>query len=253
MKKTKIEWCDSTFNPVTGCLRGCPYCYAKAMVNRFSGGTDDDQSKLYVEDKPVRGKDGKIIPYPHGFAPTFHRYRLEQIRHWKNEEPRNIFICSMADLFGEWVPDEWVSEIIEALDQAPQHNYLFLTKNVFKLDELLALGKIERKRNFWLGTTTTKASDMFFISNLANTFVSIEPMHGPLEVIPERLKGWLKWAIIGAETGNRKDKIIPEPEWVLEAAAGLKALGIPVFMKDSLIPIVGEENMLREFPEGLMK
>ncbi len=37
MNKTKIEWCDSTWNPVTGCRHGCEYCYAKHMANRFKG------------------------------------------------------------------------------------------------------------------------------------------------------------------------------------------------------------------------
>ncbi|MFR1061782.1 MAG: DUF5131 family protein [Enterocloster sp.] len=58
--------------------------------------------------------------------PTFHKYRLNE---YQNKKSRNIFVCSMADLFGEWVPDEWIEEVFEACDNAPQHNYLFLTKN----------------------------------------------------------------------------------------------------------------------------
>lgn len=37
MDKTKIEWCDSTWNPVTGCLHGCEYCYARQIAERFRG------------------------------------------------------------------------------------------------------------------------------------------------------------------------------------------------------------------------
>ena len=37
MNKTKIDWCDSTWNPVTGCLHGCKYCYARGIANRFGG------------------------------------------------------------------------------------------------------------------------------------------------------------------------------------------------------------------------
>ena len=250
LKKTKIEWCDSTFNPITGCLHHCPYCYARTMVYRFAGAIENEK-QLYEDDEPVLDQEGRKIAYPHGFAPTFHKHRLAQVRHWKDEKPRNIFVCSMADIFGDWVPEEWITQITDAFKEAPQHNYLFLTKNPIRMINLIERGVIEEKDNFWFGTTTTKADDMFFASETANAFVSIEPMHGPLEIIPPILKEQLKWAIIGAETGNRAGKIVPEPDWILEAAYNFEQLGIPVFMKDSLIPIIGEENMKREFPEGL--
>jgi hypothetical protein len=57
----------------------------------------------------------------------------------------------------------------------------------------------------------------------------------------------------GAETGNRKGKIIPKREWIDNIVRAADEAGVPVFMKDSLIPIVGEENMRREFPAGLRK
>ncbi len=221
------------------------------MVHRFST-TEDDENQIYVDDKPEINSQGRKVPYPHGFAPTFHRYRLDQIRHWKDEMPRNIFICSMADIFGDWVPEEWIWQIADALNTAPQHNYLFLTKNPTRMVQLLQMGVIEQKDNYWFGTTTTSEKDIFFTSKTANAYVSIEPMHGPLHEITKAVTSEdLKWAIIGAETGNRKGKIIPEKEWVLEASEAFREVGIPVFMKDSLIPIIGEENMRRELPEGL--
>lgn len=79
-----------------------------------------------------------------------------------------------------------------------------------------------------------------------HTFVSIEPLlkpFGDIEAFPE-------WAIIGAETGNRKGKVTPEREWVDTIVKQARKRGVPVFMKDSLLPVVGEENMLREFPWG---
>lgn len=36
MDKTKIDWCDSTRNLVTGCLYGCEYCYVRGIAERFS-------------------------------------------------------------------------------------------------------------------------------------------------------------------------------------------------------------------------
>lgn len=102
MKKTKIEWCDSTWNPVTGCLHGCEYCYARAMAKRFPA------------------------VYPNGFEPMFYKDRLNQFDNCKG---RNIFVCSMGDLFGDFIPDEWIEKVLDKCEQNQQHNYLFLTKN----------------------------------------------------------------------------------------------------------------------------
>ena len=59
------------------------------------------------------------------------------------------------------------------------------------------------------------------------------------------------WVIIGAETGRSNDKILPEFDWIKDIVLEADNVGIPVFMKDSLIPIVGEKNMRREFPKQL--
>ena len=110
--KTKIDWADATWNPVTGCLHGCEYCYAQRIAERFGSNQMPIFTDYPVLDKPVRsvGFDGeKIQPYPFDFTPTFHRYKLDTPHHWK--KPRTIFVCSMADLFGEWVPDEWIRAV----------------------------------------------------------------------------------------------------------------------------------------------
>lgn len=134
MEKTKIDWADSTWNPVTGCLHGCEYCYARNQTHRFGAGWETASGNYPVLDEPMYGqrigKDGKIETrkevYPYNFTPTFHRYRLKD---YIGKKGRNIFVCSMADLFGEWVSDEWIKEVFAACEKAPQHNYLFLTKN----------------------------------------------------------------------------------------------------------------------------
>ena len=116
MNKTKIEWCDSTWNPVTGCFHGCKYCYARRIAERFgmkfaphlgdpgmegackydSGEGMDTMLEL---EKPYE-EDGRVQPYPMAFMPTFHKYRLDEPA--RKTRPRTIFVCSMADLFGEW-------------------------------------------------------------------------------------------------------------------------------------------------------
>lgn len=113
MNKTKIDWCDSTWNPVTGCLHGCEYCYARGIANRFSSHGDKwDDRKIHVLDEKVYApEEERSEPYPYGFVPTLHRYRLNE---YQNRKARNIFVCSMADLFGDWVPDSWIYEVFEA-------------------------------------------------------------------------------------------------------------------------------------------
>jgi protein gp37 len=250
MNKTKIEWCDGTWNPVTGCLHNCPYCYARKIANRFGTNTNIEFNPKTTVDLITAASN----PYPYGFHPTFHRYRLNEL---KNKKAQNIFVCSMADLFGEWVPDEWISEVIEACKEAPQHNYLFLTKNPARYEDVIA-----PTQNMWFGTTVTNNSDMtnrgyelyeYKQGRYRKIFLSIEPLQEKFsEKNLDNLK-YVDWVIVGAETGNRKNKIIPNPGWLGDIAGACRLAGVPIFMKDSLVPIIGERNMFREFPEGLQK
>ena len=256
MLKTKIEWCDSTWNPITGCRHKCPYCYARRMAERFSGYDPENQGGVvqlgngcHELSKPVRkGQPGHktVAPYPFGFEPTFHRYRLEQPKKWVN--PQTIFVCSMADLFGAWVPTKWIVEVLDACQAAPQHRYIFLTKNPRRYAELDRLALLPREDNFWYGSTVTSKSDRRFNGHIRlNTFLSIEPLHENLDAGLGSFGGD-RWIIIGAETGQRKEKIVPEKAWVDNICEAADLTRAAVFMKDSLIPIVGEENMRRELP-----
>lgn len=245
MVKTKIEWCDSTWNPVTGCLHGCEYCYAHRIATRFGGAMPD--TKNHVLEELNRTTFGEPDPYPWGFSPTFHRYRLDNPKHWV--KPKTIFVCSMADLFGDWVPDEWIQEVFEACDRAPQHRYLFLTKNPKRLCDLANKDQLpEWKDNWWFGSTVTNKESRIFASGISwNQFISFEPLHENLEAGLGSFGG-VRWFIIGAETGNRAEKIVPEKAWIDNICEAAKLTRAAVFMKDSLIPIIGEENMRREFP-----
>lgn len=270
MKKTKIDWCDSTWNPVTGCLHGCEYCYARGIVNRFGGHWDEEalrsrggNGENHDLKKPMlrhttgknrdKGVHSVIAPYPYCFDPTFHRYKLSEPASW--EKPRTIFVCSMADLFGEWVPEDWIIQVIEACREAPQHRYLFLTKNPTRYDELEDKGIITPEdRNFWLGSTTTDVTKslMHYHSSI-HTFQSCEPMLAPWPTAGKvneesRHNNWLPdWVIFGAETGNRKGKVIPKKEWIDNAVQMCRNMGAHVFMKESLREIMGDD-FIQEFP-----
>ena len=265
MLKKKIEYCDSNWNPVTGCLHGCEYCYAANIAKRFGGWTDCDGdtyhdtffktlSPIRELDKPLqvmRGNNSgnyrwQSAPYPYDFIPTFHKYRLVQPQKWV--KPQTIFVCSMADLFGRWVPDEWINTVFAAAGKAPRHRYLFLTKNPERYTQY----RVPDDSNKWYGASITQESEMRQFNVLpagCNIFVSMEPVLEDLQ--PEKhniLFRQIGWIILGAESGNRKDKVVPQAEWIKKIVWHAKEREVPVFMKDSLIQIVGEKNMVREFP-----
>ncbi len=261
MNKTKIDWCDSTWNPVTGCLHGCEYCYAERIAERFSGnvaGTEtvkritiDDGRVIWDLNNPIHKTNGKVSPYPCGFVPTFHRYKLDEPQKWKKS--RNIFVCSMADLFGEWAPDSWIEEVFNACEKAPQHNYMFLTKNVERYCEY----GVPMKKNMWYGTSITKESEVDKFNSLpafCNIFVSIEPILEDLELSEKHnvIFRQVDWFIVGAETGRRKDKVIPKREWIEQIVEDCREYNIPLFMKSSLADILGEP-LIQEFPNGLKR
>ena len=245
-KYSRIEWTDATWSPVTGCLHGCEYCYARRIVQRFGDKNDEEWHDLY---QPFYKIDGKINPYPYGFAPTFHRYRLDEPQ--KIKKPSKIFVCSMADLFGDWVPDEWIQEVFETCKKAPQHKYLFLTKNPKRLCELANMDKLPADNNFWYGSTVTSKNSLRYPGRFRdNTFLSIEPLLEPLDAGLGSF-GNAKWIIIGAETGNRKDKIVPKREWIENIVEAASITRIPIFMKNSLKELMGD-NFIQEWPEGLI-
>lgn len=276
--KTRIDWADATWNPVTGCLHGCEYCYARKIAERFAGCDKGSTYGMYCQAtwrrvNPESTRENAIFeidakcppiklrfdpetqimhtqsaPYPWGFRPTLHREKMNVPQTWK--KPRTIFVCSMADLFGAWVPDEWIKEVFEACRKAPQHRYLFLTKNPQRYIDLGNQGVLPRwneAHNMWFGSTATKKQDKVFGDSLAyNTFMSIEPILEAFENLGDRAC-IVDWIIVGAETGNRKGKITPEKGWIMEIAEGCKRTNTPIFMKESLRGIMGQD-FIQEFP-----
>lgn len=278
MNKTKIEWADYTWNPVTGCLHGCEYCYARRMAKRFSRGTGkgvnppayyipgagyirDTEHNSFIENANIHVvkwpmydewiiREGeynyRYDPFPFGFEPTFHRYRLDEPA--KKTKGSKVFVCSMADLFGDWVPDEWIQEVFSACEAAPQHKYLFLTKNYLKASNYTY------QNNWWIGRTITNKEDSSKLCNgdpwsvdgihRANHFLSIEPLLGDVEYLKYYLYSF-KWVIIGQQTGP--GAVSPKDEWVQQIIDQCKVSGVPVFVKSPLY----EKFPIQEWPEGL--
>ena len=278
--KSRVDWCDSTWSPVTGCLHGCEYCYARRIAERFrpeyvSGMYGTNESEVssrtnYELKEPMRRcryeSDGvKLLyektAYPFGFVPTFHRYRLEEPQRWK--KPRNIFVCSMADLFGEWVPDTWIDDVIRATQKALQHRYLFLTKNPERYGNWLErfeegrISGLDEVADCWFGASVSNNAEMERANRSRAMWISIEPIREQIETDEDQFmqfepytgaeqRRW-KWVVIGAETGNSKNKVVPQRGWIEDIAKVCADFGTPVFMKESLRELMGDD-FRQEFP-----
>ncbi|MBQ9617481.1 MAG: DUF5131 family protein [Oscillibacter sp.] len=251
INKTKIEWCTHTWNPVTGCKHGCPYCYARSIANHFGTSAERFNLQEYIDDGTLvvlgNGADALFElnapftdftgnAYPFRFKPTFRRYLLGELA--KGRTPKDIFVCSMADLFGDWVPLRWIRDVLDACAAAPWNRYLFLTKNPKKYDQLNQLALLPQDDNFWYGATVTTTADFDRIPIQAagyKQFLSIEPLLARVDM--RRAAHTLpKWLIVGAETGNYRpaNKVTPEREWVDEITEYARKRNLPVFYKDSL-------------------
>ena len=160
----------------------------------------------------------------------------------------------MADLFGDWVPDEWIRQVLEACDAAPQHRFLFLTKNPSRYKELENLLPLHRRppavAEMWFGHSYTGTGDYkpMQLHQAHSRFVSIEPLlHDLSEQDMMIVAATNDWIIIGAETGHRKGKVIPKKSWVDGIVYYAKRNNVPVFMKESLREIMGDD-FRQEFP-----
>lgn len=219
MQKTKIEWCDYTWNPVWGCKNECSYCYARRLAKRWGESFE-----------------------PHWKEKNFNRAFPKK--------PSKIFVNSMSEI-AFWNV-EWFVKVFHKIDLNPQHIFLFLTKDQRIYNEWYF------PNNCWLGVTATTQDEVralvhrsFIIcdENEERTnkyFVSIEPILSFINPNLLRDHG-LDWLIIGAETGNRKEKVIPDRDWI----DPLLTLDMPIFLKDSLKPLYGDNlEDWRQFPNS---
>lgn len=267
MNRSKIEWCDHTWNPITGCLYNCRYCYAKKIAMRFSGDVrlnkmakQDytsqivDGNNIYILQKQMENETGFGLGYPFAFEPTYHKYREKMLD--KLKMGNNILVGNMGDMFGDWVPERWIEEVFKICEDRPQHNYLFITKNPNRYRRLNLL----RTQNVFFGTSISTEHEMGRYVDLnhdkgdkSQRFVCFEPLLE--DVHPEKYEHLFKivsWIIIGAETGNYNG-VSPRFDWIQRIVAAADFQRKPVFMMDSLVDIVGEGNMRRDYPEQLRK
>ncbi|UZJ39979.1 phage Gp37/Gp68 family protein [Prosthecochloris sp. SCSIO W1102] len=231
MTQTKIEWCDSTWNPVWGCFNNCPYCYARKFARRF--GSVVAQSN---------GADAEGLK---AFKPTWLQKNFERTF---PKKPSRIFVNSMSDLFF-WKPG-WMLAVMEVIRVNPQHTFLILTKQPDVYHDIPHYPK-----NAWLGVSVSTSSERWRIEEMKilrkmktknKMFVSLEPL---LCEKTDWMRGnFLDWTIIGLKTGGGMQSYNP-PRGAINDLYGLSRLdGRPLFMKDS-VGRVWDKQLTREFPE----
>jgi protein gp37 len=208
--KSKIEWTDATWNPVTGCTKispGCANCYAETFAERFRGVPNH--------------------PYEQGFDLKLWPNRLILPSTWK--KPKRIFVNSMSDLFHKDVPSEYILEVFEAMNKANWHQFQILTKRHERLLELSP--QIPWAPHIWMGVSVESQEYVHRVDYLRKTaahlkFLSVEPLLGPITDLD--LSG-IDWVIVGGESGRRPRKL--QEEWVKSMRDQCHHAGVAFFFK----------------------
>ena len=237
MQKSKIEWTDFTWNPITGCTKGCDYCYARKMA-----------------ENPYYRK-----AFPNKFEPTFYTDRLKEI---ENHSGHKIFVCSMGELFATG-HENWTAEILNRIKLYPHTTFQLLTKQPQNLKKWSPFPD-----NCWVGVSATN-EEMFVNAVVHNLgYIEAKVKFISLEPLLDWEKRWyhdnymrqngINWLIIGQQTPVRP-ATTPKLEWIREIVEAADKGGVKVFLKDNLnsyeisdYPELLDKhgNLRQEFPKG---
>ena len=178
--------------------QGKPYCYARRMYKRFKW-------------------DTKV------------RLDLTVFNNLISCKPSRIFLCSTHELMGEWIPDNWIKNIIDLINICqPQHTWLLLSKNPSRYADF------DWPKNCYLGQTVTSPGD-FYDTGVNPDFFSFEPLLTDLAQYPIKSA---KWYIIGGLT----PKPVHQKEWIDKIVEVADAADILVYIKDNAkYPIIRKE------------
>jgi protein gp37 len=227
-EKSKIEWTDATWNPVTGCTKvsaGCDHCYAHTLAH---GRLADVYSKtLPIVDTAENRADP--------FAVRIWPERLDAPRKWRGH-PRMVFVNSMSDMFHVDVPADFVRACFVVMMLEDVHTYQVLTKRpgrmaafVRRNADLFAGGIVPP--HIWMGTSVEDAEALYRVDHLRSVpadvrFLSCEPLLGSLAAI--NLNG-VSWVIGGGESGDGCRR--PDPQWARELRDACATAEVPFFWK----------------------
>jgi len=268
MGKTSIEWTDQSANPIrarhkaTGnvgwhCVMpspGCAHCYSHTLNGRFGTGLpynkrSEDEIDLFLDLKSME---------------KLHRQR----------RPAKVFLCDMTDLFGEFVPFEWIDRIFELIAVSGQHTFQILTKRPTRMAEYFRGGR-PMLGNVWLGVSVEdqQRADERIPALLqipaAVRFLSVEPLLAPVSLTDatrwenkahwwgKNIRDYLHWVIIGGESGHGARPC--DLAWIRSIRDQCQAAGVPVFIKQDSGPRPGMQGRIpddlwavKEFPNAAM-
>ncbi len=195
-------------------------CYARAIANRFT------------------------TAFPAGFTPLFHPERLDAPantkiprKHLGNPAYRRVFVCSMADMFGRWVPAEWIEAVLAAELASPQWEYLHLTKFPDRYPDLTM------PPTAWVGTSVDEQKRVRIAERAMRAVTGVKVKWLSLEPFKEDLKfsdvSMFDWIVIGSQTSTRQPDgpvpaFAPPAEWVLRITHQAREAGVPVHWKPNL-------------------
>ncbi len=227
---------------MTGCLHNCNYCYARAIAKRFT------------------------TAFPAGFTPLFHPERLDAPANTKIPrkyvgvpEWQRVFVVSMGDLFGRWVPLEWIEAVLAAELANPMWEYLHLTKFPDRYPGLTF------PAGAWVGTSVDEQKRVRIAERAMREVTGVKMKWLSLEPLKEDLKfsdvSMFDWIVIGSQTGTMQPDgpvpaFAPPAEWVLRITHQAREAGVPVHWKPNLRAnpgVVGDlgSEWFDQYPEGL--
>lgn len=221
--KTSIEWATAVWNPTTGCTRvsaGCDNCYA---------------FKLH-DQRYVAWKRGRMPMAAAQYHLPYSKVQLLERRLRDPagmKKPEMIFVDSMADLFEERVPDAFIDQVFDTMDDVGRHVYQLLTKRPERLPAYISrrYGPSLAPEHIWLGTSVEDERVLDRVDRLRETparvrFLSCEPLLGSLAKLD--LAG-IHWVIAGGESGPRYRPV--DPAWIRDLRDLCIDQGVAFFFK----------------------
>lgn len=265
-ENTKIEWCDSTWNPWIGCTKiapACDHCYAADWSKRYGRAEWGNHPRERTGDATWNAARKWQAAAPDFFE--------------KHGRRRRVFCASLADVFDNQVPDEWRADLWALIRECPDLDFLMLTKRPQNIEKMLPAFWDEVRGHVWLGTTVEDQEHAdaniphLLKHDSAVRFISVEPMLGPIDLdrivvpygfhfsalhesswggsgMPSRLHA-LNWVIAGGESGPHARP--SHPDWFLDLRDQCATAGVPFLFKQwgewapgenatARVPVAGE-------------
>lgn len=221
MAKSNIEWTEQVWNPLTGCTRigqGCKHCYAERMSKRLVAMGRQEYHGVVDDNGHWTGKINLV------------EERLNDPLKWK--KPRRIFVNSMSDLFHKDVPQSFINQVVQVMQNANWHQYLILTKRYDR--PFMALYPQDASSHIWIGFSICNQDDankalpyLRMVDQMGwNTWISYEPALGAVDWSGFE---FVKWMVCGGESGP--DARILNPRWARTARDWCAKNDIPFFFK----------------------